>query len=261
MVNRTIHLIWNALLLLAFFVRAGLINATTKDPERRRKRLVASMNRFCKKFRRALGLKITVNGADILRSMKSEKYLLVANHVSYLDVIILGHLEQLVFITSVEMGEDGVMGPITRNGGCLFTDRKKFVSLPDEIQRFARCVSAGNKVVLFPEGTSTNGDTVQAFKGSLFQVAVPAEAPVLPVCVRYITIDGKPLDTGNRDTAFWYGDMTFMPHFLKLMGRKIEIEVNILPPVMYDKSRNRGQLSDIVHGMLLKCYTSYPPIS
>lgn len=261
MANKVLHLLWNAALLGAFFIQGAFLSAITRDPDKLRRRRVAGMNRFARLFRRALNLRVTVHGRDILDSLRAEKYLLVANHVSYLDVIVVGSLERLVFITSVEMGADRIMGPVTRNGGCLFTDRRKFVSLPKEIERFSQCLADGSKVVLFPEGTSTNGDAVQAFRGSLFQIAISAQAPVLPMCVRYLKLDGKPVSTANRDTICWYGDMTFMPHFWKLMGHKIEVEVTILPPVPFEPRRSRAELSGLIHQQISQVYQSYPPFA
>jgi 1-acyl-sn-glycerol-3-phosphate acyltransferase len=260
LITRIYHLLWNAIVLGSFFVVAAFINTTSRHPDKRRARQVANMHRHCKQFRKALRMTVHINGSQTLEGLRDSSYLLVANHVSYLDVIVFGPVERLVFITSVEMGQNSIMGPITRNGGCLFTNRRKFVSLPNEIERFSVCIASGFKLALFPEGTSTNGSTVNEFKGSLFQVAIGAKAPVLPVCVRYLSIDGVPVTSANRDQAFWYGDMTFFPHFWQLMGRKIEVEVNVLPLIDFDPYRTRAQLSQLTHATILNRYRSYPDI-
>ncbi len=260
MLNKIFPLLRNAALLAAYFISSAFINISTRDPLNLRRRQVAQMSRFALAFRKALNISVRVIGAESLEALRSTHYLLVANHVSYLDVIVLGSLERLAFITSVEMGENSIMGPITRNGGCLFTDRRKFVSLPAEIERFSQCLASGFKVGLFPEGTSTNGNTVRDFRGSLFQVAIGAQAPVLPVCLRYLSIDGQPVTVQNHATICWYGDMTFAPHFWKLLGHRLEVEVNVLPLINYDPRRSRAALSQLTHSVIHQCYHSYPPI-
>jgi 1-acyl-sn-glycerol-3-phosphate acyltransferase len=186
--------------------------------------------------------------------LKDKNYLAIANHVSYTDIIMLASLENFVFITSVEMGKNIFLGSITRLGGCLFTDRKKFVSLPKEIEKFADTIKEGFKVMLFPEGTSTNGDTVKEFRKSLFQVAFLADCPVLPICVRYKTLDGKPIDVSNRDLVYWYGDMEFAPHFMNLLGRTLEAEIDILDPIYSLSNKTRQTLSNDVYTQICTCY-------
>ncbi len=202
----------------------------------------------------AFRIKAKVINPHVLTQMKDLNYLAVANHVSYTDIIILASLEDFVFITSVEMGNNPFLGSITRKGGCLFTDRKKFVSLPKEIEKFAQTIKEGFKVMLFPEGTSTNGETVKEFRKSLFQVPFLAKCPILPICIRYKTLDGKSIDEGNRDLLYWYGDMDFAPHFMKLIGRSIEVEIEILDPVYSLEGKTRQTISNDVYTQIHSCF-------
>lgn len=195
-----------------------------------------------------------VTNPHVFEQMKGKNYLAVANHVSYTDIIILASLDDFVFITSVEMGSNPFLGSITRKGGCLYTDRKKFVSLPKEIEKFADTIKQGFKVMLFPEGTSTNGETVKEFRKSLFQVPFLAQCPILPICIRYKSLDGKTIDMGNRDLLYWYGDMDFAPHFMKLIGRRIEAEIEILDPVYSLEGKTRQTLSNDVYTQIRSCF-------
>jgi 1-acyl-sn-glycerol-3-phosphate acyltransferase len=204
---------------------------------------------------KSFGITVKVNNPQNLKCLEAENHLIVANHVSYTDILVLASIYPFVFITSVEMSEAPLLGDITRNGGSLFTDRKRYTSLPQEIQNFADALGKGFNIMLFPEGTSTNGETIKEFRKSLFQTSIIAQKPVLPICVRYTTLDGKPFQTQEqRDIVCWYGDMTFVPHFFKLLGHRIEVEANILDPITFDPTVNRQQLCDKVQDLLLSSF-------
>ncbi|MDD2229346.1 MAG: lysophospholipid acyltransferase family protein [Candidatus Cloacimonetes bacterium] len=252
--RRIRHFFWHLLLVFDFFFSAFLIQLSTRNDVILRHRLVKNTNRIGHKFLKAFGITLTVKHAERLDEFKDKNYLAVANHVSYTDIIMLASLDNFVFITSVEMGNNVFLGSITKLGGCLFTDRKKFVSLPQEIKKFANTIKTGFKVILFPEGTSTNGDTVKEFRKSLFQVALLANCPILPICIRYKTMDGKPIDTSNRDLVYWYGDMEFAPHFMKLLGHTLEVEIEILDPVYELGTKTRQELSNGVYEQIYACY-------
>ena len=252
--RRITYFFWHLFLVADFVLNAQIIKLRTRNDILLRHRLVKNTNRIGRKFIKAFDIKLTLNNPERLEEFKDKNYLAVANHVSYTDIILLASLDGFVFITSVEMGKNPFLGSITKLGGCLYTDRKKYVSLPKEIEKFAATIKAGFKVMLFPEGTSTNGDTVNDFRKSLFQVALIAECPVLPICIRYKTLDGKAIDKNNRDLVYWYGDMDFAPHFMKLLGHSLEVEIDILDPVYDPAIKTRQELSNGIHNQISACY-------
>jgi 1-acyl-sn-glycerol-3-phosphate acyltransferase len=248
------YFFWHLALVSEFFIRAAFIGIITRDPILRRHRYVKNTNYIGKKLLKSFLIELKIIHPERLEAMQHTNYLAVSNHVSYTDIIILAALDSYVFITSVEMGNNVFLGNITRSGGCLFTDRKKFVSLPKEIEKFANTIKQGFKLMLFPEGTSTNGEAVKDFRKSLFQVAVLANCPVLPICIKYKTLDGKAIKADNRDLIYWYGDMEFAPHIMKLLGRRIEAEIEILEPVYVQPETTRQELSDGVFKQISACY-------
>jgi 1-acyl-sn-glycerol-3-phosphate acyltransferase len=141
-------------------------------------------------------------------------------------------------------------------GGSLFTNRQKHTSLPAEIAKFAHTISQGFDVVLFPEGTSTNGETIRDFRKSLFQTSLIAQKPILPICIHYRSLDGKPIDATNRDTVCWYGEMTFVPHYWELLRHHVQAEITILDVIPYTPEQNRQVLSDDVRTKLLRVFHS-----
>lgn len=254
MLNRISYISKHIYLLLIYYIRAWFITAFTKDPIKKRHKQAQNIHRNAKKFRKAFKMTLTVNNLERLKAFDGKPLLLVGNHVSYTDIVVLSALDELIFITSVEMGNNPVLGSITRLGGCLYTDRKNPQSLKDEIHRFGDVIMQGFKVVLFPEGTSTNGDTVLDFRRSLFEIASSSGAPILPLCVRYKRLDGKEIDESNRDSLYWYGDMTFLPHFLGLIGKSIEVEVTFLEPIFDTADKKRSDLSDMTHQQIKECF-------
>ncbi len=246
-------------LIVNFFVSAALIRLFVKASDRQRQLLINNTTRISRQFLKAFRIELQVFDRERLEILRRHNHLIVSNHVSYTDIIVLSSLFPFVYITSVEMSENPFLGDITRLGGCLYTNRKKHTSLPREIENFADSLKRGFNVVLFPEGTSTNGQTIKEFRKSLFQVAVQAQAPILPICIKYTHIDDKPIDDSNRDLICWYGDMTFAPHFNKLLGRKITAEVHVLEATPWQDDNNRGLLCDKSRQQLLDCYHGITP--
>lgn len=248
------HLIINVGVLSFYYGWGSLLWNFTRDPVKRRRRATRFTSVMCRVFLKTLYINIRTEGLEKLKALRDQSYLLVANHSSYMDILVLSSLENLVFITSVEMGNNPVLGGITRLGGCLYTDRKKPVSLPKEIERFSDTIREGFKVVLFPEGTSTDARTIKDFRVSLFQVALGAQTTVLPVCISYQSVDGRPFGDANRDTVCWYGDMDFLPHFIGLLRHRYEVLVSILDPIPFDPSLSRTELSELTRERLLTTY-------
>ena len=219
-----------------------------------RKRAVKYTSTMSRIIAKELNFHVTLHGGENLAQMRDKSYLLVANHCSYMDILLLSWQQPASFITSVEMGNTPFLGIITRVGGSLYTERDKPVSLPQEIKRFAQAIREGFKVVLFPEGTSTDGSTIKDFRSSLFQVAVEAQCPILPVCIKYTHIDRQPFGRDNHQLVCWYGDMDFMPHFLSMMGHRFEVEITVRPAIAFDANKSRAELSQQVRQQLLEIY-------
>lgn len=247
----------NILILASFFARSFFIRLFNRDPIKRRQKEVKNTKRAARRFLRSFNVKLKVTNPELLDQFKDEKYMLVSNHSSFLDIFILGAVENYVFITSTQMSDTPVLGSIVRNGGCLYTDRKKKTNLPQEIKRFSKVLSSGFKVVLFPESSGTDGASVKEFWRSLFQVAVNAGSTVLPACIRYLKLDGKPITDENRSVVSWYEGIDFLKYYWNLMARKLEAELCLLDPLDFDPERTRGELSDLAYERVRDAFHSY----
>ena len=135
--------------------------------------------------------------------------LIVANHLSYLDVLVLSRVAPFLFITSVEVKHSFGLGLITRLAGCLFVERRSRTHLRSESSRIEEVLASRIPVVLFPEGTSSNGADVLPFRPALFQSAIDANVPVHLFQIHY-----------DDEAVPYFGEHAFLPHLLKLCSRK-----------------------------------------
>ncbi len=238
-----------------FYLNSFFFRLITRDPVRLRRRLNRNTSFVCRYLVSAFHLNISVKGEEYLPELNKGSCLVVSNHVSYTDILILSSIRPFAFITSTEMGANRFLGGITRCGGSLYTDRRKRTTLLQEIENFACAIRNGVNVVLFPEGTSTNGETVMPFHKSLFQVAVNAQASIHPVCIKYLKVDGAPIvSQADRDLICWYGDMEFMRHFFKLVRHRFEVEVQFLEPIQWQNATTRQKLCEQTYSSIFQCF-------
>ena len=145
--------------------------------------------------------------------------LYVANHISYLDVFVLGGLLPGHFIAKSDVAHWPVLGRLARLQNTLFFERNKRRAAV-QIDIMTRHLAEGGNLILFPEGTSTYGTSVKPFKSSLFQATEAKGQDVLiqPATISYTHCRGKPMTAEYRDYFAWYDVMPFFSHFLVALG-------------------------------------------
>lgn len=158
----------------------------------------------------------------------NRNYLIVSNHLSYLDILIIAAKIPTAFVTSTDIKNTPFLGQIVTLAGCLFVNRKNKENIKNEIKELREALNYGINVVVFPEATSTNGDEVLRFRHPLFEASIATSSPILPLTINYKKISNAPINLNNRDIVCWYGDMGFFTHFLKVLEQKeIIVELNI----------------------------------
>lgn len=140
--------------------------------------------------------------------------LVVCNHVSYVDIPALASLQPATFVSKAEVRRWPLFGLLAQCGGTIFIQREKRSEVPQANQGIHDRIVGGGLVVFFPEGTSSDGTSVLPFRSSLFAPAVTERCAVTPAHITYRLDGGDPA----TDVAYW-GDMTFGPHFLKLLTK------------------------------------------
>jgi 1-acyl-sn-glycerol-3-phosphate acyltransferase len=141
--------------------------------------------------------------------------IVVANHVSWLDIFALHAAGPVRFIAKAEIARWPVLGSLVAGVGTLFIERGRRNDTHRVNQHVAKALAAGDIVAVFPEATTTDGSTLLPFKGSLLQPIVDAAGAVQPVAIRYRTHDGE------RSTAPAYtDDITFVGSFWRVCGEE-----------------------------------------
>ncbi|KJV09808.1 acyl-phosphate glycerol 3-phosphate acyltransferase [Elstera litoralis] len=192
---------------------------------------------------RLLGVQIEATGA---RSTLHPT-LFIANHGGYIDISLLGALIPGSFVAKSEVGTWPLFGWLAKLQRTVFVDRKRG-STHTQRDDISSRLHAGDNLILFPEGTSSDGNRVLPFKSALFSVAAleTGHGPLVvqPVSIAYTKINGIPMGRALRPFLAWYGDMGLGPHLLRLAGLgKITVAVTFHPPVTLAQLRSRKALA------------------
>lgn len=173
--------------------------------------------RFCRVFCAIIGIRVETQGALAGDSPR----FVVANHVSWTDIIALASLYPLVFLAKSEVAGWPVLGFLARLQGTVFVERGDRRAIPRVNAALAGVLRQGRDLVVFAEGTSSDGAGVLKFNTSHFAMlseprsneSRPVKFSIAPVAIVYTDHASRPIDVG------WYGDMTFAPHLWRLMKR------------------------------------------
>ncbi len=163
-------------------------------------------------------LSITIHLPAPLPSPPQQGCLVVSNHQSYLDILILAAHFPVQFVAKKEVGSWPVIGWMANFGQTIFIDRGSTRHSLQCANQIAASLQQGISVLVFPEGTSTNGTHVLPFKSLLFCAALKAGSPVLPLTLNYRAINEQPLNDHNRDLCCWHGEMEFVSHFWNVLA-------------------------------------------
>jgi len=140
--------------------------------------------------------------------------LIVANHVSYVDIIALSAIAGCAFVSKKEVARWPVFGLYARLSATVFVDRERRGAVAEAAPEMRARLDAGVPLTLFPEGTSTDGSDVLPFRSSLFEPVVELGCPVTACALRYSLDGGSVAD----EVAYWR-EMTLAPHLLNLLGK------------------------------------------
>ena len=174
--------------------------------------------------------------------------MVVCNHLSYLDIGVIAISGPMVFVSKAEVARWPFLGSLARCAGTLFLRRDLRSHVAEVGAAFRPIIESGTVVAIFPEGTSSGGDSVLPFRPSLLEPAAANGWPVTPACITYEIEDGLV----SEEVAYWR-DMTFAPHFLNLLSqRRIVGRVEYGAPVegITDRKELARRLHAEVSGML-----------
>ena len=210
-------------------------------------KIISRLNRtYTLLLRSILNIKVTVGGDE--GQLERGGYVIIANHVGYIDGIVLGSIFPIVFVSKKEVRSWPIVGQWNILCGTIFIDRQHKGQVGLLVREMSRKLKQEANILLFPEGTSTNGEQMLPFQTVPLAAPLRSRSVIVPTTVAYKSIDDAPVSPANRDAIYWYGDMDFMSHFWKLLGlRSVDVLVTIQPKVecfrYQDNSAGRKKLA------------------
>ncbi|MCB1058200.1 MAG: 1-acyl-sn-glycerol-3-phosphate acyltransferase [Acidobacteria bacterium] len=244
---RAVHRALLTVLITGGSVTAVLLGAALARLLRRRERpwISGPYRLWGRWLTRALGTRTTVEGAP-----PAAPFLLVTNHLGYLDIPLLASLADCTFIAKAEIASWPVAGMLCRSVDTIFVDRESRRDVVRVGEQITRVLEEGRGVVLFAEATTSPGETVQPFKTSLLAPVARLGLPVHHATLSYRTDAGQP---PARDSVCWWGETEFLPHFLGLLRLpKIYATVRFGANPIQDSDRK--ELAERLRGAMLETF-------
>lgn len=199
---------------------------------------------------RIFNLHVPVSG----NALHNKQTLFVCNHISYLDIPVLASVLKASFIAKQDVARWPVFGTLARLQQTAFISRSRR-DAQKEKNALANMLDEGKSLILFPEGTSTDGTDVAPFKSSLFSMTLDEgrhDLMIQPVTLKIEAVNGSPpVDTGIRDIYAWYGDMTMPPHLKKFTAsRGAVIRIIFHNPLDPKDYSDRKTLAEACHAQV-----------
>ena len=160
-----------------------------------------------KQMMAAMGIRYKVSGK------LPQRGLLVSNHLSYLDILVYGSIVPCFFVSKEEVSRWPFFGWMSRTGGTIYVERSGRANVATVLEQMGERFALPVMVLLFPEGTSTDGSELLQFRSRLFTPAIESGTAVTAAAIRYVADDG----TAEREFC-WFGDAEFLPHLIKALG-------------------------------------------
>jgi lyso-ornithine lipid O-acyltransferase len=197
--------------------------------------------------RRIFGVHVDISGtpSDV------HPTLFVSNHMSYLDITVLGSLIGGSFVAKAEIAGWPLFGWLAKLQRTVFVDRQRSAAA-GQGERIRRRLGAGDNLILFPEGTSSDGNRTLRFKSALLGVADleidGGPLTVQPVSIAYARLDGIPIGRAFRPFFAWYGDMILTSHLWRMAGLgTTTVAVHFHPPLTAVACGSRKALAQAAH--------------
>ena len=207
---------------------------------------------------RLLRIRIVINGKPVT----GRPVLIVSNHVSWIDIVVLAAIAPMVFVAKREVASWPLIGWAARVQKVVFVDRGRRQQTPESVNAIATRLADGHAVVLFAEGTSGDGNRVLPFRSALIGAVETAceeaklgEVLLQPMAICYTAQAGLPMARNDQPLVAWYGDLDFFPHFAGFIKRgAVDVTVSFGKPLTAlagaDRKALTRELEAAVRGMM-----------
>lgn len=191
-----------------------------------------------------LGLKIRLFG----RPYQGRPLLVISNHMSWLDIVALSTVMPMSFVARADMAGWPIFGLFAKLQRSIFVERTRKSATKTANDALFERLLAGDPVVLFAEGTTSDGNRVLPFRSSMVgaveRLFGRAEPVVQPVAIAYTRYHNLPMLRTKRPDVAWYGDMDLIPHFAGILkGGPVEVTLTFCDPLPLEAIGDRKQLT------------------
>jgi 1-acyl-sn-glycerol-3-phosphate acyltransferase len=229
----------------------GLATTVLVFPLLRMPRRYALIRRWSRQLLRMLRVSTRIEGhpeGDLPGNL-----LIVANHISWLDIFVLHAVRPSRFIAKAEVRRWPVLGHLVAGCGTLFLDRGRRRDAHRINEQARNALVAGDTIAIFPEGTTTDGRSVLPFRSSLLQPIIDARGHLQPVAIRYLGPGGA-----YNDAPAYVGETTFLDSFWRVLGeRSLVVELTFGPQLAAD-AKHRGELSGQAEAIIRRALERSP---
>lgn len=199
------------LVALAIVSSTGLLAFALTVPfkQRTHRERTQWLQRYCRMLLHGIAVEIGVHGTP------PSSGLIVSNHLSYVDILVLSTVTGCSFVSKVEVKTWPIFGTFAKLAGTVFVRRESRNDAHRAQSDLQQVLANGECVALFPEGTTSDASSVLPFRSPMFQSAIEANAPITPCAISYALADGSVA----HELCYW-GDMTLVPHLLNLFTKR-----------------------------------------
>lgn len=194
-----------------------------------------------------LGLRVELRGTPV----PAGHAVFICNHLSHLDIPVIGSVLRASFVAKDDIRGWPVFGPLARLQHTVFISRNARRT-DQAASALTDALDAGHSLVLFPEGTTSDGSQVLPFKSSIFAALVTptlAHVALQPMTLELLAVDGRSVaDAGHRDLYAYHGDMQLLPHllaFMRLSGARLRLSLHV--PLPQEPALSRKALAALAH--------------
>jgi lyso-ornithine lipid O-acyltransferase len=211
-----IALFLNGLIIAAIIFPALSLVCSTSSAKANKDKL---KTRWLKWFGAILNLRVVIEG-----KLPERGVIIVSNHISWLDIIVLGQFLPAYFVAKSDISNWPIIGYLARQGGTIFIRRGDKQHIRTTTEKMVWLLKQNSTIIAFPEGTTTMGDDVLAFHSSLLQPALLTKAMIQPAAIQYQGL--------AKDQAPFIGDDGFIPHLIKMLRlNSIDVHLAFLPVI------------------------------
>jgi 1-acyl-sn-glycerol-3-phosphate acyltransferase len=187
--------------------------------------------------------------------VRDRAVLFISNHVSWADILVIGSIAPIAYVSKSEIAKWPMVGTAAKSQRTVFVDRSRRQQTGDAIGEIVERLAGGTSVVLFAEGTSSDGNRVLPFRSALIGAVKEAGSRaehgivIQPMSICYTGLNGIPMGRQHRPTVAWYGDLDFMPHIKTFISRgAVDAVVSYGEPVVADANSDRKAMTKSLEG-------------